>query len=701
MIIKEQESNTTIVGEVESNKVGISNDNIEHLMSLLTTNLYSDPEGSFIRETVSNAWDSHVEAVNTDPIIVQLDYNPVEDNYFCVVKDQGVGISSERFDKIYRNLGSSTKRQSNNEIGGFGIGRMSALAVSNSVSITSCHESTMYKYLMYKDGDKIQIDLVYESETTEANGVEVKLELSREQATSIYDYILENFTFFENLYLVSNVFDSNVFNNNKIRNFGLFSVSSYRSRKLSNSYVTNSISVLNGKILYPLDSSFFNIPNILRDKDININLEIGELSVTPNRENIIYTEKTKELLQNKLYDIAVYVESFTEKYRQLKTFTEVLDYFINKCIYIPIMEDVEWESSSFPYYKGMDCHTSYERVLSRLMHESNIYENKGDKIKIINYVNFRHLRKCFYRGDYSSLKANHKAFVREKYFDNIINLKVNSRLLKYLLKTEGNQIKPIIRQILEYYNSLPDISTLEPTKEWLEAKKTSRKKVLRSTDLLCYTSSLKYAYSSNVETIKESFKNLNKTLNIVIEKSRAEEMYLYVLMFSKHRNLKFTAIADTKLKKVKEYNNIKTMHFDDFKNKHNKHLMRVATATYLKQEVLSKRINDDFFNVVKPSCLKGFSTIKMYIDKYKCNTNNVSVIALLESMVALYKENNAFDPAIMHYYNKNKNNFKYGYIYSSMCENKDMEPYFLDLVFLKKEFIPNYKYVNKIKNENT
>lgn len=110
-----QGANIEVFGDIKEFKTSVDPKNLEFITTLLSSNLYSDPERSFIREIVSNAWDSHVEAQTTDtPVIIKFG------NSSITIRDYGTGLSLQRFKEIFCNIGSSTKRESNDYIGAFG-----------------------------------------------------------------------------------------------------------------------------------------------------------------------------------------------------------------------------------------------------------------------------------------------------------------------------------------------------------------------------------------------------------------------------------------------------------------------------------------------------------------------------------------------------------------------------------------------------
>ena len=282
MIINAEKNDIKVIGDIKEFKTSIDPKNIEFITTLLSSNLYSNPEKSFIREIVSNAWDSHVEAGTTDtPVIIRFK-EITHSNWEITIRDFGIGLSPERFKEVYCNIGSSTKRESNELIGGFGIGKYSSLACTDTVFITSYYKGISYLYVMVKSGNTITTNLVSETPTKEKDGVEVTIK----NISYIIPYMnaLDSIVFFPNIYIDG---ISNIINKSKINRFNNFAVAS----------VTLIDKILLGNVLYPCDTEKF-IPEVreflynIGHSGIVVKFNIGELNITPNRENIIYTKDT-------------------------------------------------------------------------------------------------------------------------------------------------------------------------------------------------------------------------------------------------------------------------------------------------------------------------------------------------------------------------------------------------------------------------
>lgn len=88
-------------------------------MFWMFSNLYKDVIGSIVREYTSNALDACVEAGIDEPVVVSIRQDEGGD-YFSV-KDKGIGMSPDRIEQVFVNYLSSTKEDTNDLIGGFGI----------------------------------------------------------------------------------------------------------------------------------------------------------------------------------------------------------------------------------------------------------------------------------------------------------------------------------------------------------------------------------------------------------------------------------------------------------------------------------------------------------------------------------------------------------------------------------------------------
>lgn len=296
MILNRENIDIKTIGDIKLNSVEIAENSGAKIIAMLTHNLYSNPLQSFIRETVSNAVDSTKEAGNDNPVVVSL--TTVNNDTRITVRDFGTGLSPERFDQVFRFLGGSTKENSNDYIGCFGIGRFSCLAVANEAEITSFYDGVCYKYLMYKTSNGINIDLLDTQQTEEENGLQVSVVIKR-SPNCIYA-VKNTLAYFDNVVIIN---DDYIENNVKKGKIG-----SIKPIKLSNG---GDFQVVMNGVCYYVD--FDKIENVIGvDKtllikqtaiDCVVDVKIGDINVTPNREEIMYDDYTCNNIYNRVLEI--------------------------------------------------------------------------------------------------------------------------------------------------------------------------------------------------------------------------------------------------------------------------------------------------------------------------------------------------------------------------------------------------------------
>lgn len=362
MIVNTNSQDIEVIGDIKEFKTSIDPKNLEYITTLLSSNLYSAPEQSFIREIVSNAWDSHVEAGTTDtPVIIK--FSNRGSSWEISIRDFGTGLSPERVQEVYCNIGSSTKRDSNDYIGGFGIGRFSALSCSNTVYITSYFEGKEFLYMMVKSGNVITVNFINEMPTKEKNGVEVTLKNIR----NIYPYTdaLNYIIFFPNIY-VEGIQES--INEIQIKEFKNFTAAS--------TYVRNKL--LLGNVLYPCNYELLNCPESksflwdIRDTGIVLKFNIGDICVTPNREDIIYTPETIDKINKKIKEAkeelnTLIIQKISKDYDNLYELNSVLGplYYNPICDTLGLYRNIYRNIPGGTYGTNLKTLNTYEHITYR------------------------------------------------------------------------------------------------------------------------------------------------------------------------------------------------------------------------------------------------------------------------------------------------------------------------------------------------
>lgn len=327
MILDSKGSTVQSGGDIAEHQISVDPKNLEHIISILSTNLYSKPEQSFLREIVCNAIDAQVEAKSEEPAIITFMHDAQDNNVIIAIRDYGTGISPKRFQEIYLNIGSSTKRESNDYIGSFGIGRFSALACASMVHITSYYEGKEYHYIMLKNASKVNIDLIDVNDTNEPNGVEVKIKVD-----NVKNYVQS----LRYLWFIPNVYVNNVSVTAWWGQFDAFNQRVLMHAKtfaFNNAGLPTGLYVLHGNILYRVDNE--QVPKFVTENSEDLEeiyqkvipkFNIGELEVTPNREQLLYSDKTLKALAEKYELVHDEVVELIQSKSQ-KVYNNIFEYY--------------------------------------------------------------------------------------------------------------------------------------------------------------------------------------------------------------------------------------------------------------------------------------------------------------------------------------------------------------------------------------
>jgi len=318
------------VSDHETLEMSISSDGISHLMGTLT-NLYSNPVESVFREYVSNALDSHIHAKQTKPIKVDL-INKGWSRNALHVQDFGTGMDKDDIVNIYSKYASSTKRNSNEQVGAFGLGAKSALAITDRFDVVSIKDGVRLEFYIEKNSRSVGVvHFISEEKTKEANGVLVQIPLTQEQHKKMTELTADGGFFstwdpklvdFNGAPLTG---EKNVYNEQNFITLqgtdgplGWMNIKKTSTR--SYNYSSN-ISLAIAGIRYDIERNGVNggrgadnfatltsnpiFANIkAAGFNVVINLPIGSVDLTPSREDIMLTAKTKSTLMTSLEEVA-------------------------------------------------------------------------------------------------------------------------------------------------------------------------------------------------------------------------------------------------------------------------------------------------------------------------------------------------------------------------------------------------------------
>lgn len=275
----------------------------------------------------------HLNPENKVTLNFHIHPNPLGRDLMCI-KDTGVGLGGRRLVKFFT-PGSSSKRLNKKALGKYGIGNKSPLASGiESYYMTTTYNGKRTTFEIRKDkfdiitpkfnkaGNKNPfyniegfVDMsdrpvnIYYEETTDKNSVEILIPVKKTNSNTVIDAVASQLMYFKDdivltkhTYQTEEGFDSRL--DSKMQVVPFKAKVLYEDDDLiipdGNTYYNRPHFVMNGVSYGLIDWSELELSP--RHGNVGLKFDVAELDVTPARESVQYTEKTKAAILKK-YEI--------------------------------------------------------------------------------------------------------------------------------------------------------------------------------------------------------------------------------------------------------------------------------------------------------------------------------------------------------------------------------------------------------------
>lgn len=278
---------------METYKYEISEGDMGSIFSILRDRLYTDKHLAVLREYACNAMDAHRDAgIPNEPIRVDL---PTETNLFLRIRDVGRGLSHDDVINVFRKYGKSTKKDSSDAVGHFGIGAKSGHAYSDTFEIVSHHAGTRTVYRSELDASNVGHITRLSTEPTTETGVEIVIPVNKTDIYYFRDRAASLFLHFQPIPIINGSVPE-VDKSGRVHE----SEHGYINSSWARSYQSEVTAVMGG-VPYRLDAGrcSLNIPRPLNNRSIVLYFPLKAVDVVPNREELEYTLRTTHAVQEK------------------------------------------------------------------------------------------------------------------------------------------------------------------------------------------------------------------------------------------------------------------------------------------------------------------------------------------------------------------------------------------------------------------
>lgn len=284
------------------------------IFDILRNKMYSNPILAICREISCNARDAHREVGKQDvPIEICL---PNHLSPVFKIKDFGPGISPDRMSNVFIKYTASTKRNDNIQTGGFGLGAKTPFSYSDTFNIVTVFNGIKYNYSCVIDETKVgKLLLLSSVSTDESNSTEIIIPVLKK------DFVL----FYQNIETATRFWDVKpIFFGHPIeytKNNYFLEGDDWKLGKNTLNYYNKTFNLIVDGISYSVDYNTvisYTNSNFLKSLDnecnnIELYFNVGELTLSANREQVYLDVSTKQKITDKVNKLALETQNIVSK----------------------------------------------------------------------------------------------------------------------------------------------------------------------------------------------------------------------------------------------------------------------------------------------------------------------------------------------------------------------------------------------------
>ena len=287
------------------------------VFKILSSDLYTNKIRAVVRELITNMIDAHALNGNPEKFIIQVP-GRLDPRFVC--RDFGPGMSDfdiqgdDNSPGLYNSYFSSSKAESNDFIGGFGLGSKSPFSYTDTFSITSYHKGEIRGYVAYMDGDGPQIKptFVKEMGPDDKTGIEIVVPVEEKDFRNFayeVSYIMRPF---KDLAIINDLDREIDYFPDFDDYYGVNPERYWPDR--------GGLYAIYGGIVYPIDG-------VIRDRnwlsirnEVNyIKFPMGSLDIAPSREALSLDDRTRKNIIERVKELSE--KAFNEDVKRFKEST--------------------------------------------------------------------------------------------------------------------------------------------------------------------------------------------------------------------------------------------------------------------------------------------------------------------------------------------------------------------------------------------